>query len=155
MIVRNSLVYSNILGCEERGEGKTSIRLDFFGNQLTLHEVEGYRAGTLTAPAPNFGAILDSEILSVIIARLNDQGYRFNLSSDGTCLQLEDPSGHPLALAAGHGRTERPVMELRAYVNNLDAARRFYGRRGGRPRSLFRRRAERRSFQPDYRCPAG
>ena len=39
--------YGEVLGCEERRATGASAHFDWFGSQLTLHEVEDYIAGNL------------------------------------------------------------------------------------------------------------
>lgn len=57
--------YCNILGLEERRATKTSIHLDFYGCQLTLHEIPCYNAGNTCrevdaedVPIPHFGVAI-------------------------------------------------------------------------------------------------
>src|SRR5215510_4364490 len=60
--------YGRLLGCKERRATRTSVHFDFFGSQLTLHEIKGHNATNIhrevdaeDVPVPHFGAALDEE----------------------------------------------------------------------------------------------
>ena len=78
--------YTGILGCEERRATDSSVHLNFFGSQLTVHEVDGYNAQNLhrevdaeEVPVPHFGAALDEETFHEVALRLQEAGHDFVL----------------------------------------------------------------------------
>ena len=65
--------YKNVLGIEERRASKTSVHFDFYGCQLTCHEVPGYSAKNIQrevdaedVPVPHFGAALSYEVFETV-----------------------------------------------------------------------------------------
>jgi extradiol dioxygenase family protein len=78
--------YTGLLGCEERRATRTSAHFDFFGSQLTVHEVADYNASNLQGevdaedvPVPHFGAALDEATFHAVAQRLKDAGWPFIL----------------------------------------------------------------------------
>lgn len=106
--------YTNILGVEERRASKTSVHFNFFGCQLTCHEVPGYTAKNIQrevdaedVPVPHFGVALTIEEFEKTKERLLAHGVQFlkkpRLRFAGTgheqhVMFLEDPSGHGIEI---------------------------------------------------------
>ncbi|KST60759.1 hypothetical protein AO398_12810 [Methylobacterium sp. GXS13] len=106
--------YDTLLGCRERRCTPTSVHFDFFGSQLTLHEVAGYNAGNLhrevdaeDVPVPHFGAALDVEAFHAAAKRLVEAGTAFVLEPHKRFLEkgheqwvlfVLDPSGNAIEL---------------------------------------------------------
>jgi hypothetical protein len=106
--------YKNILGIEERRASKTSVHFNFYGCQLTCHEVAGYTAKNIQrevdaedVPVPHFGVALTFEEFERTKERLLAHGVEFfkkpRLRFVGTrheqyVMFLEDPSGHGIEI---------------------------------------------------------
>lgn len=106
--------YKNILGIEERRASKTSVHFNFYGCQLTCHEVAGYTAKNVQrkvdaedVPVPHFGVALTFEEFEQTKERLLTHGVEFfkkpRLRFVGTGYEqyvmfLEDPSGHGIEI---------------------------------------------------------
>lgn len=106
--------YGEVLGCEERRATQTSVHLDWFGSQLTLHQVEGYNARNLhrevdaeDVPVPHFGAALDEASFLAAADRLTRAGWSFVLQPhrrflgkgwEQWVLFVLDPSGNAIEL---------------------------------------------------------
>lgn len=106
--------YGGLLGCAERRATATSAHFDWFGSQLTLHEVEGYNARNLhrevdaeDVPVPHFGAALDEASFHAAADRLTRAGWSFVLQPhrrflgkgwEQWVLFVLDPSGNAVEL---------------------------------------------------------
>lgn len=106
--------YGKIIGCEERRASKTSVHFDWFGSQLTVHEVKGYNARNLhrevdaeDVPVPHFGAALDEPAFRDIAGRLTRAGWEFVLVPHKRFLEtgheqwvlfVLDPSGNAIEI---------------------------------------------------------
>ena len=106
--------YGNILGCQERRATPTSVGLDWFGSQLTIHQLDSYNAKTMLrevegddVPAPHFGAIIGENQFFQVASRLKEAGWPFVISPYKQCrgedlehwiLVVLDPSGNAIAL---------------------------------------------------------
>ncbi len=106
--------YRNILGLEERRASKTSVHFDFYGCQLTCHEVSGYSAKNIQrevdaedVPVPHFGAALSLEEFQKVKERLIAHGINFikhpkvrfiNKGHEQHVMFVEDPSGHGIEI---------------------------------------------------------
>lgn len=106
--------YNNILGIEERRATKSSVHFDFYGCQLTFHEVAGYSAKTIQrevdaedVPVPHFGAALTFEEFEKVKERLIAHGVEFikkprlrfiGKGHEQYVMFLEDPSGHGIEI---------------------------------------------------------
>jgi extradiol dioxygenase family protein len=106
--------YSTILGRPELRNTPTSLHLDFFGSQLTLHGVPGYNAQALhmrvdaeIVPVPHFGAALTMEQFNEVADRLKAENYPFVLQPhirfagkpfEHWVLFILDPSGNALEI---------------------------------------------------------
>jgi extradiol dioxygenase family protein len=78
--------FNDVLGLEERRATPTSIHLDFYGSQLTLHQVPGYDANDIRrevdaedVPVPHYGVALTEEDFHRVAKRLKDAGIKFFL----------------------------------------------------------------------------
>ena len=106
--------YTGLLGCPERRATPTSAHFDWFGSQLTLHEVHGYDAQAVhrevdaeDVPVPHFGAALDEAAFHAAAERLEGGGCRFVLAPhkrfvgkgwEQWVLFVLDPSGNAIEL---------------------------------------------------------
>lgn len=106
--------YCNILGLEERRASKTSVHFDFYGCQLTCHEVAEYSAKNIQrevdaedVPVPHFGAALSLEEFQKVKNRLIAHGTKFikepkvrfiNKGHEQHVMFVEDPSGHGIEI---------------------------------------------------------
>lgn len=106
--------YTDILGCEERRATPTSVHFDFFGSQLTVHQVEGYNAANVQrevdaedVPVPHFGAALDEDSFLGVAERLRETNWRFILDPhkrfigkghEQWVLFVLDPSGNAIEI---------------------------------------------------------
>lgn len=106
--------YQEIIGAPERRASPSSAHFDFFGSQLTCHEVPGYSARSLKrkvdaedVPVPHFGAALPFETFSKISNRLLQSGIDFvrkpslrfiNKGHEQHVLFVEDPSGYGIEI---------------------------------------------------------
>jgi uncharacterized protein len=106
--------YKNILGIEERRSSNSSIHLDFYGSQLTCHEVLGYSARSLQrevdaedVPVPHFGAALEIEKFNKVKERLIANDIKFVMQPhvrfigkghEQHVMFVEDPSGHGIEI---------------------------------------------------------
>ncbi|NEO99356.1 MAG: glyoxalase [Symploca sp. SIO2E9] len=106
--------YRNILGIEERRASRKSAHFDFYGCQLTVHEVPGYSAKNLQrevdaedVPVPHFGAALSFEEFKKTKERLIAHGIKFlkkprlrfvGKGHEQYVMFLEDPSGHGIEI---------------------------------------------------------
>lgn len=69
--------YRDVLGFEEKRSTSSSIHINFYGSQLTLHYVPGFNAENVhrevdaeDVPVPHIGAILTAEEFHVVVMRL-------------------------------------------------------------------------------------
>jgi extradiol dioxygenase family protein len=106
--------YTTVLGRPELRNTPTSLHLDFFGSQLTLHGVKGYNAQSLhmtvdaeIVPVPHFGAALTLEQFHGIADRLKAENYPFILEPhirfvgkpfEHWVLFILDPSGNAIEM---------------------------------------------------------
>ena len=106
--------YTNILGLEERRATKTSVHFDFYGCQLTFHEVSNYSAKNMQrevdaedVPVPHFGAAISVEEFEKIkdsliannIGFVRRPGLRFlNKGHEQHVMFVLDPSGHGIEI---------------------------------------------------------
>lgn len=106
--------YRDIIGAPERRASRSSAHFDFFGSQLTCHEVPDYSARSLKrkvdaedVPVPHFGAALPFETFSRISERLLHHGVEFirkpglrfiNKGHEQHVLFVEDPSGYGIEI---------------------------------------------------------
>lgn len=106
--------YKEVLGVEERRASKTSVHFNFFGSQLTFHEINGFRVDSLArevdaedVPVPHLGAALSYEAFDKIQARLTEQRVNFVLmphlrfigkGHEQHVLFLQDPSGYGIEI---------------------------------------------------------
>jgi extradiol dioxygenase family protein len=106
--------YGEILGCEERRANATSAHFDWFGSQLTIHEVDGYTASNLhrevageDVPVPHFGAALEHDVFQNVAANLERTGAAFVLPPHKRFIDTEweqwvlfvlDPSGNAIEI---------------------------------------------------------
>ena len=106
--------YRDVLGLEERRASDTAVHFDFYGSQLTLHEVEGFSAKNLQreidaedVPVPHFGVVLPFAEWERVAERLTAHGVNFvckprlrHLSKghEQFVLFLEDPSGNGIEI---------------------------------------------------------
>jgi hypothetical protein len=106
--------YKELLGIEERRASKSSVHFDFYGCQLTFHEVAGYNAKNIQrevdaedVPVPHFGAALTFEEFEQVKQRLIAHGAKFiktprlrfiNKGHEQHVMFLEDPSGHGIEI---------------------------------------------------------
>jgi uncharacterized protein len=106
--------YGRLLGCKERRATGTSVHFDFFGSQLTLHEIKGHNATNFhrevdaeEVPVPHFGAALDEETFQKVADRLRKAEWSFVLNPHIRFVQkgweqwvlfVLDPSGNAIEL---------------------------------------------------------
>jgi extradiol dioxygenase family protein len=106
--------YTQILGIEERRASKTSAHFDFYGCQITFHEVPGYNAANLQrevdaedVPVPHFGAAITLDEFTKIQQRLVDNGIEFfskprvrfiDKNHEQHVMFIIDPSGHGIEI---------------------------------------------------------
>lgn len=106
--------YKSILGIEERRATKTSVHFNFYGCQLTCHEVEGYSAKNIQREVdaedvvvPHFGAALSVEEFEAIKERLIAHNFQFitkphlrfiGKPHEQYVMFVEDPSGHGIEI---------------------------------------------------------
>jgi uncharacterized protein len=106
--------YKNILGLEERRATTSSVHFDFYGCQLTFHEIPGYNAKNIQrevdaedVPVPHFGAALTFEEFERTKESLIAHGVKFlktprlrfiGKGHEQHVMFLEDPSGHGIEL---------------------------------------------------------
>jgi len=75
--------YTGLLGCAEKRATKTSVHIDFFGNQLTLHALgEDYSATSIhrevdaeDVPVPHFGGVFSIANFHKIAEKLKAVDY--------------------------------------------------------------------------------
>jgi extradiol dioxygenase family protein len=106
--------YTSVLGRPELRCTPTSLHLDFFGSQLTLHGVAGFNAAALhrevdaeIVPVPHFGAALTLEMFHDVAKRLREANYTFVLEPhirfagkpfEHWVLFILDPSGNAIEM---------------------------------------------------------
>jgi uncharacterized protein len=106
--------YVNILGLEERRGSRTSVHFDFYGCQLTCHEVPEFCARSLqrevdaeNVPVPHFGAALtvaefervrESLIANQIPFIMKPHVRFIGKAHEQHVLFVEDPSGHGIEI---------------------------------------------------------
>jgi hypothetical protein len=106
--------YRDILGLEERRASKTSAHFNFYGSQLTIHEISGFNAKNIQrevdaedVPVPHFGAALPLEEFE----RIRDQLIAYNIEfvlkphvrfigkgHEQHVMFIHDPSGHGIEI---------------------------------------------------------
>ncbi len=108
--------YAERLGCERRRTGVDWADLDFFGHQLSLHEVSGYRPDPQTClvdgeavPVRHHGVVLDPAAWEALAERLQAAGEPFVLSprsrfvgqpGEQHTFFVADPSGNAMEVKA-------------------------------------------------------
>jgi uncharacterized protein len=106
--------YREIIGVREVRASKTSVHFDFYGSQLTLHEVPGYSAKNIQrevdaedVPVPHFGAALFFEEWERIADRLVMHNIPFvskphlrfiGEQHEQFVMFVEDPSGNGIEI---------------------------------------------------------
>jgi uncharacterized protein len=106
--------YGDLLGLEERRSTKTSVHFDWFGSQLTIHNVAGYNARHLhrevdaeDVPVPHFGAALDERRFHEVARHLGNVRWKFVLEPhkrfvgkhhEQWVMFVLDPSGNAIEL---------------------------------------------------------
>ena len=111
--------YADGLGCERRRTGPDWADLDFFGHQLSLHAVDGYRADPQTClvdgvavPVRHHGVVLTPDQWQATADRLTRQGVAFLLTPRSRFVGAEgeqhtffvsDPSGNAVEVKAFPG----------------------------------------------------
>jgi uncharacterized protein len=116
--------YKRVLGIEERRASQTSAHFDFYGCQLTLHEVPGYSAKSIQrevdaedVPVPHFGAALSFAEFEKVRKQLIKHNIEFvmkphvrfiNKRHEQHVMFIEDPSGHGIEIKSF---TQVPVGE--------------------------------------------
>lgn len=113
-LIETRKFYRDILGTTERRASATSAHFDFFGSQLTCHEISGYNAWNLwrevdaeDVPVPHFGAALSFEQFSQVrdsllrnkIKLICQPHLRFiSKGHEQHVLFVTDPSGHGIEI---------------------------------------------------------
>jgi uncharacterized protein len=113
-IIESRRFYGNILECEERRATRTSVKLHWFGNQLTVHQLDSYNAKRMLGevegddvPVAHFGAVLDENLFLRAAARLKQGGWSFVIPPykryrdqawEQWVLVVRDPSGNAVEL---------------------------------------------------------
>jgi uncharacterized protein len=116
--------YKEILGIEERRASQASAHFDFYGCQLTLHEVRGYSAKNIQrevdaedVPVPHFGAALSFDEFEKVKKQLIKHNVEFVMKPHVRFIEkgheqhvmfIEDPSGHGIEIKSF---TKVPVGE--------------------------------------------
>ena len=111
--------YADDLGCERKRTGPDWADLDFFGHQLSLHEVAGYVPDAQTCdvdnvavPVRHHGVVLDPVQWQATADRLAERGTEFLLSPRSRFVGAEgeqhtffvrDPSGNAIEVKAFPG----------------------------------------------------
>jgi len=106
--------YNEILDLEERRASKTSAHFDFYGCQLTCHQVPGFSAKNFqmevdaeNVPVPHFGVALPYQEFEKLKNRLIAHDIKFVLhphvrfigkGHEQHVMFVEDPSGHGIEL---------------------------------------------------------
>jgi len=106
--------YTDMLGRPELRATPTSIHLDFFGSQLTLHAVPGHDASHMhmevdaeIVPVPHFGSAITLEEFHDCARRLKEANYPFVLEPhvrfvgkpyEHWVLFILDPSGNAIEM---------------------------------------------------------
>ncbi|MBV9384976.1 MAG: VOC family protein [Chroococcidiopsidaceae cyanobacterium CP_BM_ER_R8_30] len=106
--------YKTLLNIEERRASKSSVHFDFYGSQITFHEVPGYSAKNVQrevdaedVPVPHFGAALSFEEFERVKERLISHGANFikkprlrfiGKGHEQHVMFIEDPSGHGIEI---------------------------------------------------------
>ena len=106
--------YKDILGIEERRATKSSAHFNFYGCQLTFHEIPGYTAENIeqkveaeNVPVPHFGAALTFEEFERIKERLTAFSIDFivkphlrfiSKGHEQHVMFVKDPSGHGIEI---------------------------------------------------------
>ena len=113
--IENTLkFYTDILGCKTgNGEKGKWVDIDFWGNELTLHQTkmklprERHNVDMGNVPIPHFGVHLDKEIFNRIKSNLKSNKINFidkpYTRFEGTKFEqntffIEDPNGNVLEL---------------------------------------------------------
>lgn len=111
--------YVSTLGCERRRSGDDWVDIDFFGNQLSLHELPAYepQADTCTVdgvsvPVRHHGVVLDPDTWRSLAERLSAAGTDFVLTprsrfvgqlGEQHTFFVADPSGNAIEVKAFPG----------------------------------------------------
>jgi extradiol dioxygenase family protein len=116
--------YVNILGLEERRGSRSSAHFDFYGCQLTCHQVPDYSAKNIqrevdaeNVPVPHFGAALTFQEFERVRERLIANNIPFVMKPhvrfigkghEQHVMFIEDPSGHGIEIKSF---TKAPASE--------------------------------------------
>jgi hypothetical protein len=109
--------YGTLLGCPVGRESERWIDFDFFGHQITAHQVDGPgRGGAPTnpvdgkdVPIPHFGAVLDWDAWHALADRLKRASVAFIIephirfpgqAGEQATMFFRDPSGNHLEFKA-------------------------------------------------------
>jgi uncharacterized protein len=108
--------YVDVLRCERRRAGADWVDVDFFGHQLSLHEVEGYApephrsvVDGVEVPARHLGVVLDPAAWRALADRLEATGVEFLLAprsrftgqvGEQHTFFVTDPSGNAIECKA-------------------------------------------------------
>ncbi|MGQ4646368.1 VOC family protein [Lyngbya aestuarii] len=106
--------YKNIIGVEERRASQSSVHFNFYGCQLTFHEMKGYSAKSVQkkveaedVPVPHFGAALTFGEFENTKERLIAHGIKFikqphlrfiGKGHEQYVMFIKDPSGHGIEI---------------------------------------------------------
>lgn len=106
--------YTELLGCRVGRESERWIDLDFFGHQITAHQVDAHPATQginmvdgKGVPIPHFGAVLDWDTWHAVAERLRGAGVAFLIephirfpgqAGEQATMFLSDPSGNHIEL---------------------------------------------------------
>jgi extradiol dioxygenase family protein len=104
--------YVELLGCGVGREDERWIDFDFFGHQITAHQVDGITRANATnlvdgkgVPIPHFGAVLDWDVWHALAERLRRANIAFIIEphirfpgqvGEQATMFLDDPSGNHL-----------------------------------------------------------
>lgn len=104
--------YVELLGCRVGREDERWIDFDFFGHQITAHQVDGLGRANATnlvdgkgVPIPHFGAVLDWDAWHALAERLKQASVAFIIEphirfpgqvGEQATMFLDDPSGNHL-----------------------------------------------------------
>jgi extradiol dioxygenase family protein len=106
--------YGQLLGCPIGRESERWIDFDFFGHQITAHQVDGPGRGAgeptnavdgKDVPIPHFGAVLDWDVWHALADRLKRAGVMFIIEphirfpgqvGEQATMFFRDPSGNHL-----------------------------------------------------------
>lgn len=110
--------YGEIMGCREGRSSESWVDFDFFGHQITAHNVGASKDAAVTpvdghgVPIPHFGVVLTMEDWRTLKARFEAAGIPFGVEphirwegkpGEQATMFVRDPSGNALEFKAfGH-----------------------------------------------------